>query len=306
MEHVAVNDALTRFVMDFAPVRGGIVRLNEVFGTAINDHDYPAPVARALGELLAATALLGSSLKWEGALVLQMQGDGPLTLLCADSDHQLNVRAVASAEGAIAPDAELGDMMPEGRVVITLDPKATNKTADTTAQMYQGIVALNPVGVAATVEDYMLQSQQVRTCIVLAAAVKKDQICAAGIFVQKLPGDEAANVEGYERIVALTRTLTADELLTLDAQTILTRLFHEEIVRVLPGQPVRFFCPCSEERVLNALRIMGREEVDSILEEHGVIDARCQFCNHAYRFGAPEMAALFAKVSDVPGSATKH
>ncbi len=297
-----MNDTLTRFVLDSAPVRGGIVRLNAAFSAAIIDHAYPAPVTRVLGELLAATTLLGSSLKWEGALILQLQSEGALKLLCAESDHQLNVRAVASIEGAIGKSDALGAMMPDGRVVITLDPKGIEGSA----QMYQGIVALNPAGVAATLEDYMLQSQQVRTCIILVAGFENGVPCAAGVLVQKLPGDDAASVEGYERIVALTRTLTTDELLTLDAQTLLTRLYHEETVRVLPAQRVQFFCPCSEERVLNALRLMGEEEIDSLIAERGSVEARCQFCNHLYQFGASAMKALFAGKEHVSGSQTQH
>jgi molecular chaperone Hsp33 len=297
-----VNDTLTRFVLDSAPVRGGVVRLNTSFSAAITDHAYPAPVARALGELLAATTLLGSSLKWEGALVLQLQSEGALKLLCAEADHQLNVRAVATVEGDISAPDTLAEMMPDGRVVITLDPKGI----ETSAQMYQGIVALNPDGVAATLEDYMQQSQQVRTCIILSASIQNGVFCAAGILVQKLPGDDAANAEGYERIVALTRTLQAEELLTLDAQTLLTRLFHEETVRVLPGQRVQFFCPCTEDRVLNALRLMGEEEVNSLLAERGVVEARCQFCNQLYSFGEPAMKAFFAGETHVPGSQTQH
>lgn len=297
-----MNDTLTRFVLDSSPVRGGVVRLNDAFATAINDHAYPAPVARALGELLAATTLLGSSLKWEGALVLQMQSEGALKLLCAESDNQLNVRAVATVEGSIEKNDALGDMMSDGRVVITLDPKGIEGSA----QMYQGIVALNPTGVAATLEDYMLQSQQVQTCIVLAASLENGKVCAAGFLVQKLPGDDTASIAGYEHIVALTRTLKAEELLTLDAQTLLTRLFHEETVRVLPGQRVQFFCPCTEERVLNALRLMGQEEVDSIIAERRSLEARCQFCNLLYRFGAPEMNVLFSGQGNVSGSQTQH
>jgi molecular chaperone Hsp33 len=297
-----MNDTLTRFVLDSAPVRGGVVRLNASFSAAITDHAYPAPVARALGELLAATTLLGSSLKWEGALVLQLQSAGALKLLCAESDHQLNVRAVASVEGGITPTDTIAEMMPDGRVVITLDPKGI----ETSVQMYQGIVELNPGGVAATLEDYMRQSQQVHTCIVLVASLENGVFCAAGIFVQKLPGDDAMSAEGYEHIVALTRTLQTDELLTLDAQTLLTRLYHEETVRVLPGQRVQFFCPCSEERVLNALRLMGEEEVTTLIAERGVVEARCQFCNQLYSFGESAMKALFTGKDHVSGSQTQH
>lgn len=297
-----MNDTLTRFVLDSAPVRGGLVRLNAAFSAAITDHAYPAPVARALGELMAATTLLGSSLKWEGALVLQLQSAGALKLLCAESDHQFNVRAVASVEGVLSPSATLAEMMPDGRAVITLDPKGI----ETSAQMYQGIVALNTEGVATTLEDYMRQSQQVRTCIILATNIEHGVFCAAGILIQKLPGDDAASVEGYERIVALTRTLRADELLTLDAQTLLTRLFHEETVRELPGRRVQFFCPCSQERVLNALRLMGEEEVNSLLTERGVVEARCQFCNQLYAFGASAMKAFFSGNDNVSGSQTQH
>ncbi len=279
-------------------MRGGIVRLNQAYLSAIKDHDYPLPVASAIGELTAATALLASSLKWQGALIIQLQSNGALALLCAESSHTLDVRAVATINGQIAPDATPEQMMPQGRVVITLDPNGMTETG----QMYQGIVALNSAGIAATIEDYMTQSQQVQTCVILCA----DQNCAAGIFVQKLPGDDTASAEGFERIVALTRTLSDAELLSLDAPTLLARLYHEEVVRVLPEQSVRFFCPCTEERVLGALRLMGRTEVESILDEYGQVDADCQFCNRAYSFERNRLMQLFAETLDVQGSPSKH
>jgi molecular chaperone Hsp33 len=293
-----LRDTLTRFVLDSAPVRGGVVHLDRAYLDAIENHDYPLLVRDALGEMLAGVALLGSSLKWEGALVLQIQSQGPLRLLCAEVSHALDVRAVASIEGALVDSRAIGENLKDARAVLTLDPKAI----DENAQIYQGIVAVDEAGIAPTLEGYMLQSQQVRTCLILAA----NATGAAGIFVQKLPGEDAASAEAFARVEALTRTLTADELLTLDAQTLLHRLFHEEVVRVLPSQMVRFFCPCSRERVAGALRLLGRAEAESIIAERGEIEAKCQFCNRAFRFGRADVQALFDEHPDVQGSQTRH
>ncbi len=293
-----MRDTLTRFVLDTAPARGGVVRLDRAFLDAVEAHDYPAHVQSLLGELTAATALLGSSLKWNGAVVLQLQSPGPLKLLCAEASYTLDVRAVANIDGVVQTDLSFAQWMPDARAVLTLDPKGVAENG----QMYQGIVAVEPDGIAATIEGYMLQSQQVRTVVILAANAS----CAAGFFLQKLPGDDAASVEAFNRVEALSRTLSADELLTLDAETLLSRLFHDETVRLLPAQSVRFHCPCSAERVMGALRLIGRVEVDSLLEEHGKIEARCQFCNRAYSFGAADLINLFAVLPDVPGNATHH
>jgi molecular chaperone Hsp33 len=288
--------------MDSAPVRGGLVRLGTAFGEVCDGHDYPAPLRAALGELLAASTLLASSLKWEGSLIVQAQSSGIVKLLCAESTHALDVRGVATWDGTIAPNAALSALMPSGQVVITLDPKTADGNAGASNQLYQGIVALNPDGIAPMLEDYMLQSQQVLTKIVL----KTSAHAVAGMLIQKLPGDDAATLEGFNRVLALFQTLTAEELLSLDAATLLHRLFHEETVRVLPPVPVRAYCPCTESRVVGALRLMGWPEVDSILEEFGEVEARCQFCNKRYAFDRPTLTQLFAAFGDVPAPATKQ
>jgi molecular chaperone Hsp33 len=242
--------------------------------------------------------LLASSLKWEGSLVFQFQSDGPLKLLCAEAGSGLQVRAVASLAGDVHPDADVIALMPNARAVLTLDPKGTIQNSS----MYQGIVNVEPAGIAATLEGYMLNSQQIRTCVLLAA----DDTCAVGMFVQKLPGDDTQGAEAFERIEALTRTLHRDEMLTLDAKTILHRLFHDESVRVMPEQSVQFACSCSGQRVLGALRLMGRDDIESLLEQHGQVDARCQFCNKRYVFNAAALSTLFAEHSNVSGNTTKH
>lgn len=293
-----MKDCLTRFVLDSAPVRGGIVRLDRAYLDAIEQHDYPPNVARALGELLSAVTLLASSLKWDGSLILQFQSEGPVKLLCAEAGRGLLVRAVATMDGRVAPSADIMSLLPQARAVLTLDPKGSIEKAN----LYQGIVPVNAQGISQTLEAYMLQSQQVRTCLLLAA----DDHVAAGMFVQKLPGDESESHLAFERIESLARTLRPQEMLTLDAPEILHRLFHAEIVRVLPEQSVRFACSCSPSRVLSALRLMGRDEVERILDEHGQVDARCQFCNRAYTFDRATLSSLFSHHPDVPGNTTRH
>jgi molecular chaperone Hsp33 len=251
-----------------------------------------------LGQLLGAVTLLASSLKWDGSLILQFQSEGPLKLLCAEAGRGLLVRAVASAQGPLPADADVMSLMPNARAVLTLDPKGAIENAS----MYQGIVSVDASGIAATVEGYLLNSQQVRTCVLLAS----NDECAFGLFVQKLPGDDAHSHADFERIEALARSLTREEMLTLDAPTILHRLFHQESVRILPEHAVRFACSCSAERVMGALRLMGETEIEGLLEEHGQVDARCQFCNRAYSFDASDLATLFAQSHHVSGNATKH
>lgn len=300
-----------KFLFEGLPVRGMLVRLTDSWQTlqGRRAEALPVPVMRLLGEMSAAALLLQSNLKFDGALVLQMAGDGPVKLAVAEARTGLLYRATASLRGEVGEGdqfAELLNLRGEGRCAITLDP-ADRKPG---VQPYQGVVPLNddaglPLrGLAEAIEQYMAKSEQLDTKVVLAANADT----AAGILIQRLPLEGEANLEGrltpeqqaeiadaFPRIAMKTATLKAEELLHLPVETLLHRLFwEEELRRYDPGLP-RFACTCSRERVGRMLVNLGREEVDSVLAELGQVEVGCDFCGIQYRFDAVDAAQLFAE-----------
>jgi molecular chaperone Hsp33 len=319
---------LHKFLFDGLPVRGAIVRLTDAWQEilqrrAVNTSTgpYPLPVQEMLGEMTAAGVLMQSNIKFNGALVFQISGDGPVKLAVTEVLTNLSVRSTVSLQGDLPVDASLTDMVNvngKGRCAITLDPKDKQPGQ----QPYQGVVPLVDVegqpleSMAAILQQYMRQSEQLDTVLVLAA---NDKV-AAGLMVQRMPIKGEANLAGgslqteevdqiglneeYNRIAHLAASLTRDELLNLDVETILHRLFWEEkLLRFVPedgeGGP-HFACTCNRERVGIMLRSLGQEESDSIIEEQGMIEVGCEFCGQQYRFDAVDVAHLFTERGNDP------
>ncbi|MGN6526359.1 MAG: Hsp33 family molecular chaperone HslO [Burkholderiaceae bacterium] len=308
---------LHKFIFDGLPVRGMLVRLTdswqEVLARRAASGDWPRPVQDVLGEMAAASVLMQANLKFNGALVLQVQGDGPVRLAVAEALSDLRFRVTAKVQGDVAADARFEDLVNargHGRCAITLDPK----DREPGQQPYQGVVTLvtpdgHSVGdVASMLEQYMRQSEQLDTRLVLAADGER----ACGLLIQRLPVEGVANLEGtaagavdddaFTRIAHLAATLKADELLTLDAETILRRLFWEEPLRLFEPQHPSFACSCSRERVRSMLRGLGREEAEDILAERGDIEIACDFCGRQYRFDAVDVGEMFTAAADQPGA----
>ena len=316
-----MDDGLHKFIFEGLPVRGMLVRLGASWRELLQRREspgaYPQPVRALLGEMAAAGVLMRANIKFDGALVLQVFGDGPVKLAVAEVQPDLGFRATAKVVGDVAPDARLAAMLNlhgKGRCAITLDPQDTRGGA----QPYQGVVALNGAGgeplqaLAAVLEHYMLQSEQIDTRLMLAA----NDECAAGLLVQRLPVEGQGNLGGrhreeevgvddaFSRIALLTATLAREELLALDADTLLRRLYWEEDVRRFAPQQPRFACRCSRERVRGMLRGLGAQEVEGIVAERGEVEIGCEFCGLQYRFDAVDVGELFAPVRDQPpGSA---
>ena len=313
---------LQKFIFDGMPVRGMIVRLTdswqEVLRRRSASGDWSAPVRDMLGQMAAAAVLMQANLKFNGALILQVHGDGPAKLAVAEAMSDLRFRVTAKVQGDVASDARFDDLVNrhgEGRCAITLDPLDRQPGQ----QPYQGVVPLEspdggPVGdVATMLEHYMRQSEQLDTRIVLAA----DGNAACGLLIQRLPVEGQGNLAGesslaqkaeiddeaFTRIAHFASTLTATELLTLDVPTILHRLFWEEPLRVFEPQSPKFACSCSADRVRAMLRNLGRDEAESILAERGDIEIGCDFCGTQYRFDKVDVGALFAPSADQPGVA---
>ena len=277
-----MHDALQRFVFERARVRGELVRLDRTWQDVLARHAYPEVLREVLGELLAACALLAATVKFEGgALVLQVQGGGPVSLLVVECLSDLTVRATAKWEGDLSwleGGATLRGLAAGGRCALTIDPGPG-------LQAYQGIVPLEGATTAEVLQRYMERSEQIETRFHLAA----DDRRATGLLVQKLPGAgrlaaDAEDADLWERASLLAATLSREELLTLPSDEILRRLFHHEELRVFESMAVRFGCRCSRERVGGVLRMLGREEVLKVLEERGEVVVTCEFCAERYVF----------------------
>lgn len=289
------TDTLTRFLFESAPVRGELVSLDATWREVLKRADYPAPLKTLLGELMAAAALLTATIKFDGSLILQMQGSGAVKLVVVEATSARTLRATAKWEG-VMPAGNLADLLGEGRFVITLDQSASGK------QNYQGIVPLVGEGVSEALEHYMQSSEQLDTRIRLAA----DNQRAAGMLIQKLPDVNAQDADAWSRAIHLAATLKPEELLKLPAETILHRLFHEEDLRVFEAEPVSFRCTCTRQRVGEMLKMLGRDEVEAVLAERGEIEVQCEFCNRKYHFDPVDAAQLFVTAPPVQASSIKH
>jgi len=289
-------DTLQKFMFENSPVRGELIEISEAWQQVQSRRSYPAVVSTLLGEMMAAAALLSANLKFDGAIIMQIHGDGPVQLLVAECDAALRLRATAKLrEGAeiseLAGLQQLVNAHGEGRFAITLDP--TNKKPG--QQAYQGIVALEGESVATVIENYMMRSEQLDTRLWLAA----DDKVARGLLLQKLPdegGKTAAltDADVWNRTVTLASTLNQQELLGTDIMTLLQRLYWEETVRVFDPRHPTFHCGCTREKVGNMLKMLGREEIDSALADLGKLDINCDFCGQDYLFDPVDCMQLFA------------
>jgi molecular chaperone Hsp33 len=303
------KDILQKFIFDNAAVRGELVEISDAWREIQARHAYPKAVRALLGEMVAAAALLSANLKFNGAIVMQIHGDGPVNLLVVECDAELRVRATAKMRGdaAIADNAtltELLNMHGKGRFVITLDPLEKMPGQ----QPYQGVVPLDGEDIATVIENYMLRSEQMDTKLWLAA----DDKVARGLLLQKLPrtvtnegevkqATEEEDLETWNRAVMLGQTIKQEELLSTDVQTMLKRLFWEETLRVYEPAHPQFFCSCTREKVGNMLKMLGRDEVESALADLGELAINCDFCGKHYAFDKVDCTQLFATGTTADG-----
>ena len=316
-----MEDQVQKFMFSAAPVRGEIVSLRNTWQEVLARRRYPAPVANILGEMMAACALLSANLKFNGTMIMQIFGDGPIKMLVVQCSSELSMRATAKfsaefdeARDAALPFAELVNASGNGRCVITLDP--ADKVPG--QQPYQGIVPLNgqdgPLQtIASVLEHYMHHSEQLDTRLWLAANAER----AVGMLLQKLPGDGGIvphpgelDADTWERVCVLGGTLSADELLAEQPQTLFKRLFWQENVQHFQPTLARFECSCSREKVGSMLRMLGRTEVESVIEERGHVEIHCEYCNQRYEFDPVDVAQLFTSsaVSSgvTPATGSRH
>ncbi|WP_303785555.1 Hsp33 family molecular chaperone HslO [Azovibrio restrictus] len=288
-------DTVTRFLFEGLDIRGALVHLGPCWQSLQKGRGYGPVEARLLGEMAAVTVLIAAQLKQPGRLTFQLRGGGPISLLIMDCDEQLRLRGMARAvpDLAPAPVPQLLGADQGGQLMLNLDFPVAR-------QPYQSFVPLEGDSIASIFEHYLEQSEQQAARLFLAAS---DQ-AACCLFLQKLPGADALDPDGWNRITHLAATVKEAELLELDAPTLLNRLFHQEIlqgdqggkgVRVYDPRPVTHHCPEDWEKVEGMLLALGREEAEAILAEHGEILVKDDICNREYRFTAAEVDKLFSR-----------
>jgi molecular chaperone Hsp33 len=306
------RDCLHRFLFEHYPIRGHIVHLDASWRALLEHRDYPPAIRDTLGEAVAASVLLSATLKFEGMLSLQLQGQGPMHLMLAQCSSDLGVRAVARYRETPPDQRDLTALSGAGTLTVTLENEDLS-------QRYQGIVPLSGERLAVCLREYFENSEQLPTRLWLHATAKG----ASGLLLQRLSSDsvqartsagsaratpvnEAEIEDAWQRVQLLGDTLRPEELQALSDQDILRRLFAEDDVRLFESAPVFFRCRCSRERVVGMLRALGAEEVRSVLAERGSVEVRCDFCNRAYQFDPVDVEQIFALGAAADRSDLKH
>lgn len=270
-----------RFLLEQLDIRGAVVGLTDVWQAMQQGRVYAPAVARLLGEMSAVSVVIAGNLKQDARLTFQIQGHGPVSLLVVDCNEALNLRGYAKAEGNPAGESLL-DLVGDGRLQLSLDAAGME-------QPYQSLVPLEGGSIAECFEHYLAQSEQQPAGLWLASEPQ----AAAALFLQKLPGAELKDIDGWSRVMQLARTVRPEELLGLDPATLLGRLFAEEDVRLYPARAVTHDWPADPVKVATMLRALGEEEVRAVLAEHGEVVVHDDLSNHTYRFDAADVEALF-------------
>ncbi|KEY58652.1 Hsp33 family molecular chaperone HslO [Serratia sp. DD3] len=283
------HDQLHRYLFEDYAVRGELVTVSETYQHILANHDYPAPVQALLGELLVATSLLTATLKFEGDITVQLQGDGPLKLAVINGNNRQEMRGVARIEGDIAAESSLQQMLGNGIMVITISPSE--------GERYQGIVGLEGATLAECLEGYFRQSEQLPTRLFIRTGEAEGKPAASGMLLQVLPAEER-NLDEFDHLVQLTATIKSEELFTLPANEVLYRLYHQEEVTLYEPQDVIFRCTCSRQRCIDALMTLPEEEVATMLQQDGNIDMHCDYCGSHYVFDALDIAGCHAGSTD--------
>jgi len=302
------RDSLRRFMFEHYPIRGHLVHLDASWQALIEHRQYPDAIRDTLGEAVAASLLLAATIKFDGVLSLQLQGDGPVHLLLAQCTSGLGVRGLARYRDAVAaPDVtlplDIDELVGAGNLTVTVE-------SDDGAQRYQGIVSIVGGRLADSLQIYFDNSEQLPTRLWLYA----DADGVSGMLLQRLPGaagvvtEEAAGAieDAWRRVQLIGATLTAEELRVLSDAEIVHRLFNEDDVRLYEPSPVYFRCRCSRERVSGMLQGLGEKETRSIIDERGEVEVRCDFCNRAYVFDAVDVEQLFNPSAAVSAGGSLH
>ncbi|MDR3103470.1 MAG: Hsp33 family molecular chaperone HslO [Yokenella regensburgei] len=277
------HDQLHRYLFENYAVRGELVTVSETLDQILTNHQYPQPVKQVLSELLVATSLLTATLKFAGDITVQLQGDGPMTLAVINGNNKQQLRGVARVQGEVAEDATLKTLVGNGYLVITISPEE--------GERYQGVVGLEGETLAECLEDYFQRSEQLPTRLFIRTGEHNGKLAAGGMLLQVMPAQDA-QTNDFDHLATLTETIKAEELLSLPANDVLWRLYHEEEVTLYEPQDVEFKCTCSRERCAGALKTLPDEEINSILADEGEIDMHCDYCGSHYVFNAMDIAEI--------------
>ncbi|MCK4841940.1 MAG: Hsp33 family molecular chaperone HslO [Methylococcales bacterium] len=286
------QDSFRRFLFEDFGVRGEWVRLEHSWQQAKQYQNLTVEVQEQLGQTMVAAVLLSATIKFDGSMIIQAQGSGKLKALVAQCTHDRKIRGLARSTSDLVAGSLL-EMMGAGLLVITVEPEK--------GEPYQGIVALAGSELADAIRAYFLQSEQLQTHVWLFA----NETHAAGLFLQELPTEDS-DAANWERISTLASTVTQDEVLTLDCEEILYRLFNEEHVRVFEPETVEFKCGCTRDKIETTLVSLGRTELESILQERETIEVDCEFCSKKYSFDKVDVENLLSVSPSTKLSETKH
>jgi molecular chaperone Hsp33 len=297
------KDSLMRFIFENAPIRGELIHLENSFQTIIHQHQYPQSLHQFLGEALSVAGMLSAIIKFSGRLTVQFRGKGKLKLMLAQCDNEFHLRGLAKWEGHLSYDALMASF-DEGILVIMIDSGQQGKP-------YQGIVSWRDRSLVKSVEGYFRESEQLATRIWLSVDDKR----AAGLLLQVIPGtktelkdqfEDETVYRNWDHIVKLTESLDVNDLLNLDNQQLLTKLYPDEEVRIFGSKPVSFQCQCSRKRGEDAIQLLGREEAEAELKDHHSIVVTCDFCNKEYFFDRVDVAKIFENKDKVPPDQQLH
>lgn len=276
------KDTLQRFLFEHDSIRGDIVHLNDTFTTIIGQRPYPETIKTLLGEAMVSCLLLIGSIKFEGELSLQFQGDKRLPLLLVQCDHKLQLRAYAKYEEGLNSE-DYREAFLQGTLALTI-----NQYQQT--QSWQSLVAIHSPHMSDNLMHYFAQSEQIATRVWLAV----DEQCAAGMLLQLMPGQDTQQREQFwEHAVILGETVTEEELLHLSNEVLLHRLYHESTLMLFDHKSVHFHCRCTPQKMQQVLKILGKEDIDKLLQEKDKVEVRCDFCMQSYSFDAIDIALLF-------------
>jgi len=279
-----MTDTLQRFIFKDTCVRGEIIRLDNTLNTILKQNNYPPEICDLLSQTLCATTLLSAILKYDGQLTLQFQSDGPLKMLVAKCDNHYQMRGTAKWDKESLP-SNLQTDFERGNLVITIQNNQTN-------QNYQSIVSINHQSIAQSLENYFLQSEQLETR--LWFAYDHHTQTAVGLLLQKLP-EHTDTEHQWGHVQALANTITNKDLLSWSNETLLSKLFHEETIQLFEPHPVQFHCPCSADKMLGAITVLGEKEALEILSSKRLIEVTCEYCNNHFEFDEGEVKALFVR-----------
>ncbi|OUS68216.1 Hsp33 family molecular chaperone [Pseudoalteromonas sp. A601] len=278
------QDLLHRYTFDQLDVRGELVQIEQTYQEMISGHEYPVAVQKLLGELLVATCLLTATLKFEGDIAVQLQGDGPVKYAVINGDDQQNMRGIARLQSEVTGNT-IKDLIGNGVMVLTITPNQ--------GERYQGIVPLEHETLAECLEAYFTQSEQLQTRLWFATDTTAGSEKASGLLLQVLPVNKEKSIDDFTHLEALSNTIKDEELLTLDATTVLTRLYHEDNPRVYEPQPIKFKCGCTREKTITALVNVGQQVLLDDAAANGEVKISCHYCLKDYIFTEQDIKSIF-------------